>query len=177
METRQAQDPEAGVYDDWRWHFEGRFPVGRAPEQAYVHIAAFVDWLAMRGMIEPGRRRGGSELSAAVERVRDRSVPMTSLRDATEGRLAESFLTSEGRAFATAYYAPEYGYARDWQRTFGRQADLYEVPDSWETYSRMERVIDRRYRQWIAAARPEFMPLPGLSGLLARLLDRRRRPR
>jgi hypothetical protein len=77
-------------------------------------------------------------------------------------------LTDEGRAFTGAYYAPEYGYARDWRRVFGRRADRYAVPDDWEAYDRIGPRIERRYREWIAAGRPELMPLPRLlSALLA----------
>jgi len=97
------------------------------------------------------------------------------MRDMTDGRLASDMLRAEGRAFTGAYYAPEYGYARDWRRVFGRRADRYAVPDEWDTYDRIGPVIERRYHEWVAADRPELMPLPRLLSALLRVARSRGR--
>jgi hypothetical protein len=86
----------------------------------------------------------------------------------TDGRLASDMLTEEGAGFAGAYYAPEYGYARDWRKVFGRHADRYEIPDDWDTYDRIEPLVELRYQQWIDAGRPELMPLTGALSFLLR---------
>lgn len=161
---------DEGVFDDWQWHLEGAFPKGRAPEHAYVHIGVFAAWLANHHLLaDPARDEWVAELTA----LHDRTSPPSALREPTHGRLTSEMLTPEGAAFASAYYAPEYGYARDWQRVFGRQADTYDVPDTWESYGRMEPVLDERYAEWTAAGKPELMHLPGLIGRLARLFDHR----
>ena len=173
-EPTPAEAPALAEYDDWRWHVEGRFPKDAPPEQGYIHIGVFVTWLIGRGFLDPAWvawAKAERTISAMTER---RAMP-GSLRDVTEGRLVSEMLTPEGRAFTGAYYAPEYGYARDWRTVFGRRADRYDVPDAWETYDRIAPLLDRRHEAWIAAGKPELMPLPGLPGVLLRLFRPKRR--
>jgi hypothetical protein len=127
-----------------------------------------VTWLLDFGFVDSDwvARTGAEQVVTAV--AERRGTP-GSLRDVTEGRLASEMLTPEGRAFTGAYYAPEYGYARDWRKVFGRRADRYDVPDAWETYDRIAPLLDRRHEAWIVAGKPELMPLPGLPGVLLRL--------
>jgi hypothetical protein len=161
------------VLDDWQWHREGRFPKGADPVHAYVHIAVFTAWLARRKLIDRAALPDDAARTA-LDELEGEAGSMTALLTPTDGRLRMSFMTPEGRGFASAYYAPEYGYPRDWQRTFGKQADVYAVPEDWETYREFEPILDQRYGEWVAAGRPELTQLPGLMGRLARLLDRRR---
>ena len=162
---------DENVFDDWQWHLAGSFPREGAPEQAYIHIGIFVAWLANHDLLATERIRG--DWAAEWTALRDRKAAPSALREPTQGQLTAEMLTPDGRAFASAYYAPEYGYARDWQRTFGRQAQTYDVPDGWETYARMEPVLDDRYSEWLHAGKPELMHLPGLIGRLARLFEHR----
>jgi hypothetical protein len=173
-ESRIADDRALAEYDDWRWHIEGQFPHDQPPEQGYVHIGIYVAWLIGRGFIDPDWiARAG--VSRAVAAVAERREAPCALRDMTDGRLASDMLAPEGRAFTGAYYAPEYGYAGDWRRAFGRRADRYDVPDGWETFDRIAPVLDWRYEAWIAAGKPELMPLPGLLGVLLRVFRRKSR--
>lgn len=161
-------------YDAWHWHTEGVFPEDQPPEQGYVHIGVFVAWLVQHDMLDPDWvARSG--LTEAVAAVRERSQSPCWLRDRTDGRLSAEMLTVEGQGFTGAYYAPEYGYARDWRRAFGRRADRYAVPDGWQTYDWIAPVIEGRYRGWIEAGRPELMPMPRLLSALLRLARRRDR--
>ena len=84
-------------------------------------------------------------------------------------------LTAEGGAFAAAYYAPEYGYALDYRRIFGRAADNYDVTGDWAAFDRLAPLVDARYDRWIKAGRPELMPMTGPLGILLRLVRTRRR--
>jgi len=169
-----APMPDPDVLDDWRWHVEGQFPEGRAPEQGYVHIGAFVAWCLMHGLLsaEWAVDAGAADL---ITEVAERRASPCALLDASAGRLEKRMLAAEGWAFARAYYGPEYGYTSDWSRTFGRRADRYEVPGDWATLDRIAPVIDHRHASWIRGGRPELMPMPGLLGMLLRLVDRRRR--
>jgi hypothetical protein len=171
MNAETPDAPGGDVFDDWQWHVEGAFPPDQPPEQAYVHIGVFVAWLARNDLIAADLRTG--EARRPVEQLADGSGTFMALLGPTSGRLTAAMLGPEGRAFAGSYYAPEYGYARDWRRVFGRRADTYAVPGTWDTYARMEPILDRRHAEWTASGRPELMPLPGLMGRLARLLDRR----
>jgi len=167
IETEEAGGPDVLEYDDWRWHTEGKFPAGQPPEQGYVHIGIFVVWLAFHDMLDPNwvATAGAAK---DVTAIRERRETVTALRDVTDGRLAGDMLTEEGAGFTGAYYAPEYGYARDWRKVFGRHADRYEIPDDWATYDRIEPLVELRYQQWIDAGRPELMPLTGLLSFLLR---------
>jgi hypothetical protein len=167
-EDPSVVEPSAIEYDVWRWHTEGAFPKDQPPEQGYVHIGVFVAWLALHDMLDPGWV-AGSGAGQALAAIRKRSGSPCALRDLTDGRLTSDMLTAEGQGFASAYYAPEYGYAHDWRRVFGRRADRYAIPDGWETYDGIEALISRRYRQWIEAGRPELMPLSRPLSLLLRL--------
>jgi hypothetical protein len=176
MQFEEPPTEEQSVieYDLWRWHTEGTFPKGERPEMGYVHIGMFVTWLVDLDMLDPDwMARSG--VKDAVEAIRDRRETPCAMRDMTEGRLASDMMTADGQGFTGAYYAPEYGYARDWRKVFGRRADRYAVPDEWKTYDRIGPMIERRYREWIAAGRPELMPLPRLLSALLGLTRSRGR--
>lgn len=148
-------------YDRWKWHIEGEFPKERMPEHGYVHIGTYLAWLIRQGMLDPGWvARSG--VNRAVAAVNDGSESVTALRDMTGGALTSEMLSADGLAFTSAYYAPEYGYPRDWRQVFGRRADRYDVPDEWETYERIAPLIDRRRAEWVAAGKPDLLPMPSL---------------
>jgi hypothetical protein len=169
----QSEDESVIEYDSWRWHTEGAFPKDQLPEQGYVHIGVFLTWLIDHDMLDPDWV-AGSGVKRAVAAIRERQETACALRDMTDGRFTSDMLTAEGQGFTGAYYAPEYGYPRDWRRVFGRSADRYAVPDEWATYDRIEPLIEYRLSQWVAAGRPELMPMPGLIGGLLKFLRPRR---
>ncbi len=148
-------------FDRWNWHTEGKFPTDRMPEQGYVHIGIYLVWLIRQDMLDPGWV-ASSGVSRAIAAINDGSECVTALRDMTDGALTSEMLSADGLAFTSAYYAPEYGYPRDWRHVFGGKADRYDVPDDWETYERIAPLIDRRHAEWIAAGRPELLPMPSL---------------
>ena len=176
--TEESTTEESSVieYDLWRWHTEGAFPKDQLPEQGYVHIGMFLVWLIDLDMLDP-EWVAKSGATRAVEAIRERDGSACALRDMTEGRLASDMLTEEGQAFTGAYYAPEYGYTRDWNRVFGRRAGRYAVPDEWATYDRIGPLIERRYQEWVSAERPELMPMPGLLDALLRFVTPKSRDR
>jgi hypothetical protein len=167
-----APEPSPGTFDDWRWHVEGQFPAGLPEAQGYVHIGIFVAWLVDRSLVDAGWA-GGAKTGPVLAAMAERGEGPCALLEVTAGKLTEGMLSAEGRAFAGAYYAPEYGYARDWRQIYGRAADRYAIPGTWDTFDRVAPAIDRRYAAWVRGGRPELMPLPGLMGALARLVPRR----
>jgi hypothetical protein len=165
---------QEATLDDWRWHVEGAFPAGRAPEQGYAHIGLFVAWLAGHGLLDPDWVERAGLLDRTIALVERRADPC-SLLDGTEGRLTREMLGAEGAAFAGAYYAPQYGYPSDWRQVFGRAADTYDIIGDWSAYDRIAPVVDGRFAAWAKAGRPELMPLPGVLGALSRILRPGRR--
>src|ERR1035437_2162017 len=170
------EEPAVIEYDLWRWHTDGAFPKDQLPEQGYVHIGMFLVWLIDLDLLDP-EWVAKSGVKRAVQAIRERQDSACALRDMTDGRLAGDMLTAEGRAFSGAYYAPEYGYTRDWNHVFGRRANSYAVPDEWDTYDRIGPVIERRYQEWVAADRPELMPMSGLLNALRRFVQPKGRER
>lgn len=173
-EEPSIDEPSVIEYDLWRWHTEGQFPKDQLPEQGYVHIGMFLVWLIDLDLLDP-EWVAKSGVKRAVAAIRERRESPCALRDMTDGRLAGDMLTAEGRGFAGAYYAPEYGYARDWSHAFGRRAAQYAVPDEWPTYDRIGPMIERRHNEWVAAGRPEYMPMPGLLNVLLNLVTPKKR--
>jgi hypothetical protein len=157
------ETPEVLEYDNWTWHTQGAFPKDQLPQQGYVHIAMFLTWLIDRDMLDAAWVAKAG-VKRAVSAIEDRSESPCALRDMTNGRLASDMLSPEGQAFAGAYYAPEYGYARDWRNVFGRKADHYAVPDEWPTFDRIRPIVDRRYQRWVADGKPELMAMAGFMG-------------
>ena len=151
----------ATEFDDWKLHVNGIFPKDQPPEQGYVHIGLFLAWLLEQDLVDP-EWLAASGAKRTAEAVKERRETACALRDMTDGRLASDMLSAEGAAFTGAYYPPEYGYARDYRRVFGRRADRYGVGDEWLSFDRLAPVLDRRYREWIGAGKPELMPLPRL---------------
>ncbi|MGD0862473.1 MAG: hypothetical protein ABSA21_06885 [Candidatus Limnocylindrales bacterium] len=148
-------------YDQWRWHIEGKFPSDQPPEQGYVHIGLYLTWLVERDLLDPAWVRK-AEAERIVAAIRAREQTGCALRDVAQGSFTDAMLNDEGRAFTTAYYVPEYGYARDYRAIFGRPADDYAVPDGWDSYERLAPLLDRRYDEWLRAGRPELIPMPSL---------------
>jgi hypothetical protein len=171
-ELAAREDEALAEYDVWRWHIEGKFPKDQPPEQGYVHIGMYVAWLITHDMLAPDWIAGAGA-GDAIRAVADRRETPCALREISDGRLAGEMLTTEGRAFTSAYYAPEYGYARDWRKTFGRLADRYEVPDGWATFDRIEPLLEWQFEGWVDAGRPELMPVPGLVGTISRFIGSR----
>ena len=166
-------DEATATLDDWRWHVEGQFPAGQAPEQGYVHIGVFTAWLIGRGLLDAGWVAEAGLVTQVIDLAQRRVAPCA-LLEPTSGRLVRAMLGADGAAFSGAYYAPQYGYPSDWRHVFGRAADRYDVPGDWTTFDRIAPVIDGRYNNWTRGGRPELMPLPGPLGLVSRLLRPRR---
>jgi hypothetical protein len=174
--AEEAEGPEILEYDVWKWHTQGRFPADQPAEQGYVHMGIFIAWLVFHDMLD-AEWVAGAGVKDAVTAIHDRRGTVAALRDVTDGRLASDMLTEEGAGFTGAYYAPEYGYASDWRRVFGRGADRYQVPGDWDTYDRIEPLVELRYQQGIEAGRPELMPLTGPLSVLLRFFRPRIRSR
>jgi len=171
MESHKRPDLE---FDLWAWHTEGNFPKDQPPEQGYVHIGMFLAWLIERDMLNP-RWVARAAVQPTIASMREAAVSPCALRDVTDGRLGGDMMTADAAAFAGAYYAPQYGYTQDWRRVFGKAADKYAVPETWETYGRIAPVIDFRYAGWVKSGKPELMDMPGLLGSLLKLWRSRSR--
>ena len=142
-------------YDDASWHAGGDFPSDLPYSQGGVHMAIFLAWLIRRGLYNP-------ELfeTADVEMGRRQSVSILGLLDRFDEKLVAEEFSEEGNAFARYYYGLPHdrvmpSYLADYERTLGTGLpSLYHVAPTWENYTKLEPVIDRRYQEWVATGRP-----------------------
>ena len=140
-------------YDDASWHYGGTFPSDLPREAGAIHIAIFLNWCLLHGMIGELHTEDSTEL---LERLRGRSIPLTQfLIDACDEKFTDEDLNDEGNAFARAYYG-EGGsfkaYIDDYEKTLGTGfSSLYSVPNTWDSFDRMAPVIEARYQAWKAS--------------------------
>jgi hypothetical protein len=140
-------------YDDASWHYGGNFPEDLPPEAGATHIAMFVTWAAVTGLI--GELHVEDD-PALLGRLLDRSMtPGAWFITACDEKFTDEDLNAEGNSFAEAYYvetdapsaaAPK--YLADYCGTFREYQDVYRVPDSWESFDRLKPVLDARYADW-----------------------------
>ena len=140
-------------YDDASWHAGGDFLADLPYSQGGVHIAMFLAWTIRRDLYNPKLFE-----TADVEVVEQRTISILGLLDRFDEKLVPEELDDEGNAFARYYYGlpgvmPP--YLADYERTLGAGLpSLYHVAPTWENYSKLEPVMDRRYQEWVATGRP-----------------------
>lgn len=147
-------------YDDWEWHWRGKFPRGRKRSQAYVHIAVYLAWIVRRDLHEPELFGSfGAELEREVARIRTGHSLGMSIREHLDGSLSDEQLNATGRAFTATYYgAGEQAstYLDDWTWVFGEAADDYAVAPTEDTFGRMAPILDARFAAWRAGSSPPW---------------------
>lgn len=147
-------DRATHVYDKWKWHYGGAFPRGTPKAQAFVHIAMYLTWIILHDLYSPEffellRQTTGRD---RLSDVRSRRRTAIVLRNDVDGVLANDMMSAEGEAFSDFYYPDEDSpYLEDWSQAFGQAADVYAVPDGWDTYALIETRIDARYAWWKAS--------------------------
>lgn len=113
-------------------------PAAGSIERAAVPMGMYLAWCANLELLDPAFR---ATHESAVLRLRYRDLTPAQFLTATcGGRIDESVLNEEGRAFTRAYYDR---YLEDFRATFG--AEVYAVADDWPHYDRIARLLTRRY--------------------------------
>lgn len=140
-------------FDDASWHNGGDFPKGLPPEAGATHIAMFVAWAMHEGMAGSVHTVDfPDELDVLLKR---KKTPGAWFLEACDGKFTDEDLNDEGEAFALFYYgngsglsSGEGSYLVDYETAFTNCAELYAVPDSWESFEVIKPVIDERFRNW-----------------------------
>jgi hypothetical protein len=138
---------EGTKYDDAGWHIGGDFPPDQPEENGFVHMAAYLAWIARRGWLNPAVANP-VDLQPALDREPGAAVR---LMESMDGKLVDELMTDEAAQFSDYYYAD--GYLADWAAEF---ADLpaYGVSDIPRTHERIQRRLDTRYDEWVRMDRP-----------------------
>ena len=136
-------------YDDSSWHAQSedgrRIPAGAGA----THIGMFLAWAINRGLTATLDQVWQDDIAVLKRRE---MAPGAWLTHYCDGKFSDSMLSTEGNAFAEAYYDDEGEYLPDYARILGADVDtLYDVPDNWDSYDRLAPVLDARLVQWRGA--------------------------
>jgi len=146
-------------YDDASWHYGGTYPADLSDEAAATHIGMFVAWCVLNGYVDD---EVAEDLAGELDGLTARTTtPGEFLIESMDEKFVSDDLTGEGDAFTNAYYQGKDNdsrYVDDYLAVFDTTvADIYRVPDTWETFDRIAPRITERYGDWVAAERPEFI--------------------
>ena len=136
-------------YDDWGWHTGGVFPPDQPQINGFTHIGMYLVWIVKHDLHDPESL--GRDIADGVKAG---SITANDLADTIDGKLTAEGMAPEGIAFSNWYYGGESAYLSDWAATFSGRPE-YTVTDTPATYGSIERVIDRRYAEWVKAGRPQ----------------------
>ena len=138
-------EASATQFDRVEWHLGAGFPKDLPKEAAATHIGMFMAWALQRKHEAYVHREAHLK---QVEAVRART--MTGARfvlECCDAKLSDHDLNGEGSAFAAHYYAKT--YLTDYVDTLGADVDtVYHVPDTWDRFDQIARVIDKRFAAW-----------------------------
>jgi len=137
------------TYDRIDWHSSGNdFPKNLSNEHGGTHIGMFMTWIIQNNLIGEFHLQD-SQLS--LEKVKNREMTgLEFLIKECDSKFWDEDLNDEGNKFAKYYYADQqYGdYIIDYEKTFSKYDNLYQVEDTWSNYDKIKSVIDKRFREW-----------------------------
>ena len=153
MRAKAASQPPpkrtfTGKYDDADWHYGGSFPADLPPSAGATHIGMFVASCILQGM---AGRLYDEDFPEELKRLRNRDIaPGAWLIQACDEKFTDEQLNEEGNAFALDYYYAEGAkYIADYEQTLCRGLEsAYHVPDTWDTFDKIHKVIQKRLGDW-----------------------------
>lgn len=134
------------TYDDASWHYGGDFDLALPREAAATHIGLFAAWCVTRGLYD-----AASVNEALAEELLQRDLTPAAFIVALDEKLTDDLLSQRGNEFADAYYDGdnEPCYLDDYVDVFDEIDDIYAVPDAWESFERIESVLDQRFASFM----------------------------
>jgi len=139
------------VYDKAKYHFDAEnYPKDLPMEQAYVHTGMFLGWVIDNDLFN---KEFFAELGIIknIEAFKNRSIMSTDIyQNHLDGVLTNEDLNEEGNSFAQYYFDTNtWPFIEDYSKLFGLGPDeVYSVEDTWENYSKVRNMIDKRYMEW-----------------------------
>jgi hypothetical protein len=137
-------------YDDASWHYGGDFPKKLPEEAAATHIGMFVSWCMLNGL---AGELFTEECPEDLEALKTGEMnPGEWFINNCDEKFTDEDLNELGNEFAAAYFDFDNGeYLNDYESLVAANFEsLYFVPDSWETYNKLEPTITNRYQKWLA---------------------------
>ena len=140
------------VYDKAKYHHDSvrkaRLPI----KQSEVHTAFFLGWIIDNDLYSKMFAEGPRE-QELIRQYKARKIAALAVYEWWDTCLIDDMLSSEGNAFAQAYFDFERGkYLSDYQEVLvGDLPSLFHVKYNWENYETIRSRIDDRYDSWKAA--------------------------
>ena len=133
-------------YDDASWHYGGKYPEGLAEANAYTHTGIFIAWVLNNGLVG---KLHLDEWPDQIELVKQRKKTGAEfLRMNCGGKFTDEDLSTLGNEFAVYYYESNI-YLEDYNNVLvDTKQTLYHVEDTWESYNKIESVIDNQFKAW-----------------------------
>lgn len=137
-------------YDDYSWHYGGKFPKDLTQKAAATHIGIFFAWLVDQGLEGYYHQREHAE---DLHRLRNRHITGTEyLIKNCDGKLLAEDMCEQANGFTHHYYGNEHNYGlyvEDYFKVLSSDyPSLYHVEDCWSNYERLRPYIDKAYAQW-----------------------------
>lgn len=148
-EKRDELPPFDGIYDRATYHAATVADEGLPAKQAFVHTGMFVGWLITKNLLsESFTESVKDDLEAFAKR--NASGPV--LYEQWKGTLQDEMLSTEGAAFALAYFDFDRGhYLEDYAAVLAPEDEtLFGVEDTWDNYDRLAKRLDHRFTEWQA---------------------------
>jgi hypothetical protein len=136
------------------WHYGGDYPKELPIENGGTHIGMYLTWIIDNDLIGSIHIEGSKE---GIEDVKSRKITGRDfLFKYCDEKFWDDDLNEEGLAFTRFYYQnpddPDktYGqYILDYESCLGSQSEsLYGIPNSWENYHDIAKIIKKRYKSW-----------------------------
>jgi len=135
-------------YDDMSWHSEGDFPSDLSEDAGCTHIGMFWAWALLHELYSKDH---AEDFEGAIEQLQKRqTTPGKCLLQYCDGKFTSDELNATGNRFTRAYYDVAKGeYIHDYEFCLAKGLpSTYHVPDTWETYDKLEPIINARFGAW-----------------------------
>jgi len=136
-------------YDDASWHYGGDYPDNLPNEAAGTHTGMFVAWCMLN---ELAGELFLEDFPEDLEKLRSGEfTPGRWFISFCDSKFTDEDLNDLGNDFAAAYYDFDNGeYLTDYENTLGSEFEtLYHIPDTWDTYNKIEPLITKKYQAWL----------------------------
>ncbi|GMK38209.1 hypothetical protein PCCS19_12630 [Paenibacillus sp. CCS19] len=136
------------IHDKAKYHINEHFPEELSPFQAHVHTGMFLGWIIDHQLYSKSFERDGAD---EIIKFHKRELTGSQIYELYDGVFDSDMLSSEGHAFAMAYFDFDNGsYLNDYcDEVFTDLKSVFHVEDTWDNYDKLKEVIDRRYSEWI----------------------------
>ena len=136
-------------YDDASWHYGGDFPNNLDDEAGATHIGMFVAWCLLNDL---AGELHTDEFPEELKKLTNKeSTPGKWFINNCDEKFTDEDLNELGNKFCKYYYAAENApYLGVYESTLSSNiSHLYAVPDSWESYDKLEPKIKSDFNEWV----------------------------